>query len=111
MKKDPVSLGSHLLAQSRLSSGNYYQAVAKFSARFHWPDDATRHRKRVYRTLQFQKRSQLFIRTHEESLSVAAIRIATSSEMINRIDPGCALRLSDYHADRLLSGPNSFGLL
>jgi len=74
------------------------------------PRDQT-HRELVYRPSQFQKRSQLFIRTHEESLSVAAIRIATSSEMINRIDPGCALRLSDYHADRLLSGPNSFGLL
>jgi len=34
------------------------------------------HRELVYRPLQFQKRSQLFIRTHNVTLSVAAMRVS-----------------------------------
>jgi len=34
------------------------------------------HREFVYRTLQFHERRQLFIRTHNETPSVAAMRIS-----------------------------------
>jgi hypothetical protein len=33
------------------------------------------HRELVYRPLQFHKRSQLFIRPHNDALSVAAMRV------------------------------------
>ena len=33
------------------------------------------HRELMYRPFQFNKRSQLFIRTHNETLSVAAMRV------------------------------------
>jgi hypothetical protein len=33
------------------------------------------HRELVYRPLQFDKRSQLFIRLHNETLSVVAVRV------------------------------------
>jgi hypothetical protein len=36
---------------------------------------ANRHREPVYRPLQFQKRSQHFIGTHDETLSVVTVRV------------------------------------
>jgi hypothetical protein len=40
------------------------------------PDYDSAKQLRIHRRFQFQKRGQLFIRTHNETLSVAAMRIS-----------------------------------
>ncbi len=77
LEKTPNALSASATLAKTDRECQYYFAITVSIPK---PSLAFQHqidRQRVYRPFQFHKRSQLFIRTHNESVTVAAMRVTS----------------------------------